>query len=86
MNEDGTATVVATADNIILSYGYVPGAEMNLAQLMHELKGMYQVTTTNTMLTVRSEQFDLTMYEFIVMGDVMSCVISEKERLQLQRQ
>ena len=84
-NSNGTASLTATENNIVLSYDYVPGADMNLEQLITDTKGMYTVSTTNTMLTVYSESMDITLYQFIVNGDKLTCVISSSERLILDR-
>ena len=85
-NEDGTASVTATEKNIILDYDYVPGASMNLDQMLDELNGVYTVETTNTTLTVHSDSMGLTMYRFIVSGDIMTIDINLTERLVMTRQ
>lgn len=86
MDGNGTATVDATADNIILDYPYVPGASMNLDQLLAGVEGMYEVETTNTTLTVHSDSMGITMYRFIVAGDIMTIDMNLSERLILTRQ
>lgn len=85
-NDDGTATIVATEHNLILSYGYVPGANMNLEQLLNEAEGMYTLSSTNTMLTIHSETMGITLYEFIVNGDRMTCRMNGTETIVLHRQ
>lgn len=84
-NEDGTASVTATESNIVLNYDYVPGASMNLEQLIDEMGGMYKVETSNTTLTVHSDSMGLTMYRFIVNGDMMTIDINSTERLIMTR-
>lgn len=84
-NEDGTASLTATEKNIVLDYDYVPGASMNLSQLIDEMDGMYTVETSNTTLTVHSESMGLTMYRFIVNGDMMTIDINLTERLVMTR-
>lgn len=86
MNEEGTATITATEHNLILSYGYVPGANMNLEQLLNDMEGMYKIESTNTMIKVFSDSMGITLYEFVVIDDMMTCTMSGSERIILYRQ
>ena len=54
--------------------------------MLDELNGVYTVETTNTTLTVHSDSMGLTMYRFIVSGDIMTIDINLTERLVMTRQ